>query len=261
MLSSIVRGIKQFFRANFLAGLFVAVPFSITIVFLVWMWGKLQQPLERFFDFTLSSNEGAPWMGFVEAIEKSDARQLLIPLISLILLVIAILLLGILARSIIGQIALNGIENLVGRLPLVGMLYKSLKQLSESVMGSDGHSKFQRAVAVQFPYPGVWAIGFVTGRGANFVPDHPTLFPSEGRNDLLTVFVPTSPIPTAGFMLVVPEKDTINLNVPVQDALKLVVSGGILESKDGAGRPSNVTLAIDRTIQASQDVHAAEQKG
>jgi uncharacterized membrane protein len=259
MLTGAFRGFRSFIRANFLAGVFVAVPFAITVGFLVWLWGRLQAPLERFFNLTMNTTEKAPWTGIVEAIERSDAGPLLIPVISLIILVMLVLLLGIIARSIIGRIAISAVEGMVGRLPLIGMLYKSLKQLSEAVMGSDGESKFQRAVAVQFPYKGVWAIGFVTGRGGAFIPKH-ALLPNAGSDDLLTVFIPTTPLPTAGFMVVVPENETIELDIPVQDALKLVVSGGMLDSKD-SGRTrqqSKLTQVINQGIEAAKP---AEQKG
>lgn len=263
MLTGFFRSLRTFFRANFLAGVFVAVPFAITVVFLGWLWDRLQLPLERFFNFTVNRTDSTPWAGIIDAIEKSDARYVLIPLISLFLVIILLLTLGIIARSIIGRIAISGVESLVGRLPLIGMLYKSLKQLSEAVMSSDGQSKFQRAVAVQFPYKGVWAIGFVTGRGANFVPMHPTLLPNAGSKELLTIFIPTSPLPTAGFMLIVPESETIELDIPVQDALKLVVSGGILDSKDShrSRQPSKLTQVIDERIEAAgSKTLSADQK-
>jgi len=264
MLTGVFRSLRSFFRANFLAGVFVAVPFAITVVFLAYLWRLLQQPLERFFNLTMNPTESMPWAGIVDAIERSDARFLLIPLISLFLLVICVLFLGIIARSIIGRIFISGVEGAVGKLPLIGMLYKSLKQLSEAVMSSDGQSKFQRAVAVQFPYKGVWAIGFVTGRGAGFIPMHPTHLPNAGSKELLTIFIPTSPLPTAGFMLVVPESETIELDIPVQDALKLVVSGGMLDSKEStrSRQPSKLTQVIDKRIEAAgSEPLSADQKG
>lgn len=264
MLTGVYRSLRNFFRANFLAGVFVAVPFAVTVVFLAWLWNSLQAPLERFFNFTINRNDSTPWAGFIDAIEKSDARYVLIPLISLFLVLLLLLLLGIIARSIIGRIFISGVEGAVGKLPLIGMLYKSLKQLSEAVMSSDGQSKFQRAVAVQFPYKGVWAIGFVTGRGAGFIPVHPTHLPNAGSKELLTIFIPTSPLPTAGFMLVVPESETIELDIPVQDALKLVVSGGMLDSKEStrSRQASKLTQVIDKRIEAAgSEPMSADQKG
>ena len=212
----------DFLRANFFAGLFIAVPFAITIVFLAWIWSQINQPLIAIFK-TASKTQEMPWSGILSAIQSSDLSALFVPLVSLTLVLSAILFLGILARSIIGRVALMSVEAVVERVPVVGMLYTSMKQLAEAFRSTDGHSKFQRAVVVQFPYRGSWAIGFVTGKPGSMLP-----IPREKDNDLLTVFVPTTPLPTAGFMVVVAEDDTIALDMPVQDALKLVISGGII---------------------------------
>src|SRR6185295_19411310 len=184
-------------------------------------------PLSSFFQFVTGSqsNEG-PWYKLYHAMTGSKFGEAMIPLIGLLLIFLIVVMLGMVMRSFIGTQILKSIELGLGRLPLVGMLYGSIKQLGEAFISRDGKSKFQRAVAVQFPYPGSSAIGFVTGPGENVLRyvkhDKDTYMTVK----TLTVFVPTSPLPTAGFMLVVPETETMNLDMPVQDALKMVVSGG-----------------------------------
>jgi uncharacterized membrane protein len=158
----VLRALRDFARVNFLAGVFIAVPFAITIVCLAWVWGKLHGPLKKIFEVTIT-DENMPWSDIGMAINDANWGMLVIPLIGLALVLFSVLILGILARSILGRMTLMAIENLIERLPVIGMLYMSLKQLGEAFMGSDGTSKFQRAVGVQFPYKGVWAIGFVTG--------------------------------------------------------------------------------------------------
>jgi uncharacterized membrane protein len=225
MIGTVFRSVRDFLRSNFIAGMFIAVPFAITVVFLVWVWGKVDVPLRQIFDVALTP-DGMPWQGAGSAIDNSEYRRLLIPAISASLVLLCVLILGILTRSIIGRMFLGGLEGLVGRLPVIGMLYMSLKQLGEAFVTTDGKSKFQRAVAVQFPHKDCWAIGFVTGEGATFMPKSAN---SEmAPKKMLTVFVPTTPLPTAGFLMAVAEKDTIPLEMSVQDALKMVVSGGIL---------------------------------
>ncbi len=135
-------------------------------------------------------------------------------------------------RSFIGRKMLKNIEVGVSRLPVVGMLYGSVKQLGDAFISQDGKSKFQRAVAVQFPCPGSWAIGFVTGPGENVLRYVPKDKNTLSLTKTITVFVPTSPLPTAGFMLVVREAETMELDMSVQDALKMVVSGGMLAPTD-----------------------------
>ena len=250
----IFRSIISFLRANLFAGFFIAVPFAITVGFIVWLWIPVDLTVRRVFDIA-GSNEELPWYRVYAAIRNSRYDDIFIPIIGLAILLTAILVLGIMARSIIGRMALVGVENVVGRLPLIGMLYMSLKQLGEAFITTDGKSKFQRAVAVQFPYKGVWAIGFVTGKGAQFMP------PPEGeagldRKVVLTVFVPTTPLPTQGFMLVVPENETLPLEMSVQDALKLVISGGMLSpSESHRQRPhSEITKVVLRTSNQAMEL-------
>ena len=226
MIGTLFRLVRDFLRSNFIAGMFIAVPFAITVVFLVWVWGKINKPLSQI--FAVAFNEDFPLSQVGTAISSSNYGQLLIPVVSACVVLFCVLVLGILTRSIIGRMMLGGVEGLVGRLPVIGMLYMSLKQLGEAFVTTDGKSKFQRAVAVQFPHKGCWAIGFVTGEAATFMPR--AIVDSSGApaGKLLTVFVPTTPLPTAGFLVVVPDSDTMALNLTVQEALKMVVSGGIL---------------------------------
>jgi uncharacterized membrane protein len=248
MVLSLFRSIRSFFRSNFIAGLFIAVPFGITVAALIWVWGKINKPLAQIFDVAVST-EDFPWAGVGTAIEHSNYQNLLVPIVSLMLVLLSVLALGILTRSIIGRIALSGLEGVVARVPIVGMLYMSLKQLGEAFISKDGSSKFQRAVAVQFPYRNAWAIGFVTGKAAAFLPTVPKN--PESPTELISVFVPTTPLPTAGFMIVVPEGETVPLNMTVQDALKLVVSGGIIgpgESRRHAAQPQQALGGVTRIM-------------
>lgn len=247
MLRKIARALRDFLRTNFFAGVFLAVPFAITIIFLAWVWGKIHGPLKQIYENAVS-REDMPWSDIGMAIQDNNYGMLVVPLISLALVLLAVLILGIIARSIIGRMMLLSVENFVARLPVVGMLYSSLKQLGEAFISEDGTSKFQRAVAVQFPYKGVWAIGFVTGNAAD-IQAHMKNTPPEARK-ILTVFVPTTPLPTQGFMLMVPEEETRELNLTVQDALKLVVSGGMIGAGESHRRKS-VTASIPARAPAT----------
>jgi uncharacterized membrane protein len=136
-------------------------------------------------------------------------------------------------------------EQFFVRVPLVGMLYSSVKQLAEAFIGDDGKSKFQSAVLVQFPMKGSWAIGFVTGSATGPLADTmsaPLREEAEGLGlpppDIITVFVPTTPLPTQGFTLVLPRTETRTLPISVEEAIKLVISGGIIAKPgDSAAHP------------------------
>ncbi|MGD0088933.1 MAG: DUF502 domain-containing protein [Planctomycetota bacterium] len=230
MIRRIIRLILGFFRANFFAGLFIALPVGATVGLLIWLWTKLQGPLARVFDIA-EGGDVTPWGSIFAAIESSNLSKLYVPLIGLFIILSAVLFLGIITRSILGRLALTGVESVVAHVPIVGMLYMALKQLGEAFITPEGHSKFERPVAVQFPCKGCWAIGFVTGKALDLL--SAAAQPAEApKQDFLTVFVPTSPLPTNGFMLVVPVEETRPLNMPVQDALALVVSGGIINPGD-----------------------------
>lgn len=264
MIVGIFKAIVRFLRANFIAGVFIAVPFAITIWFLSWAWNYIQSPLNKFFKIAAGPDD-TPWANIFDAIQSSDYNRLFVPMVSLALILFSVLLLGILTRSIIGRMALLGVESVVSRVPIVGMLYSSLKQLGEAFITTDGHSKFQRAVAVQFPYKGCWAIGFVTGKAATFLPPIPNPPAADGgipavqpKAELLTIFVPTTPLPTAGFMIAVPETETLELDMSVQDALKLVVSGGMLSPGEShrLTQKGELTKAVKRGTDRGLEVSA-----
>lgn len=216
--------IRNFLRANLLAGLFIALPFAITIGALVWLWFQLNTPLKEIFKFA-KSQPNTPWYRFLTAINDSASSQYFVPLVSMALIFITVLFLGIVARSIIGRVVLSGVEAVVGHLPIIGVLYNSLKQLGEAISPDPATNKLKRAVAVQFPYKGCWTIGFVTGKASAIVPKLPH---QDGVKERLTVIVLTTPMPTQGFLLMIPEEETVPLDMPVQDAIKLVISGGII---------------------------------
>lgn len=264
MIGKLLRLIIGFFRANFFAGLLIAAPFGATIALLAYLWSKLQGPVKKFCEqvFDIAAGpEDTPWASIFSAVESSNYSKLLVPLIGLLIILVAVLFLGIITRSIVGRVALRGVENVVAHVPVVGMLYMSLKQLGVAFMTPEGHSKFERAVAVQFPYKDCWAIGFVTGNGSDMLPG--TAQP-EGRpqKQLLTIFVPSTPLPTNGFMIVVPKDETRALDMPVQDALKLVVSGGIINPRESQRAPkeSQVTKVIRREVDEKLKLGAGSDK-
>lgn len=229
MLFRVFRSFRQFLRDNFFAGVFVTVPFAVTIACLAWVWQQIDDPLRSFFNLvTGSAKKEGPWTTLLHAITESNYSNATVPLLGLVLIIILVMIIGMIMRSIIGRVLLKSIEAMVTRLPVIGMLYGSVKQLGDAFITKDGHSKFQRAVAVQFPYPGSWAIGFVTGPGENVLKHVPANKNTVRLIKMLTVFVPTSPLPTQGFMVLVPESETMELDMPVQDALKMVVSGGMI---------------------------------
>jgi uncharacterized membrane protein len=164
----------------------------------------------------------------------------MIPFLGLCVLILTILFLGMLVRSILGRHLLWVFENLLRRLPVAGVLYGAIKQLLEAFLSSSGTERFRNAVLVQFPIEGSWVIGFLTGSACQPLSDamKRTLIGKTGAEEqpapeIVTIFVPTTPLPTQGFTLILPRSATKDLNLSVQEAIKLVISGGI--ATEGSG--------------------------
>ena len=147
-----------------------------------------------------------------------------IPGLGLIIVFTFTTLVGSLATGLFGRTLIRIWENILNRMPVVRSVYSAIKQILETVMAAQSDA-FRQAVLVQYPRKDIWAIGFVTGSTKGEV----------GKNvseKMINVFMPTTPNPTSGFLLFFPEKDLIYLKMSVEDALKLVVSGGMVIPKD-----------------------------
>lgn len=131
-----------------------------------------------------------------------------------------ILFIGFMARNIIGQWLLNLSEEVLHRIPVAGSIYKTIKQILTALFASSG-KRFRRVVLIEYPRKGAWSLGFVTG---NLMAN----FHGQGEENWVTVFIPTTPNPTSGWYAVVHETDTVEVSISVEDAFKLLISGGIV---------------------------------
>ncbi|MGM0382325.1 MAG: DUF502 domain-containing protein [Thermodesulfobacteriota bacterium] len=146
--------------------------------------------------------------------------QFYIPGLGLILVVIIILVVGLLTRNFIGGKIVRFGENIVNRIPFVRSLYTGVKQLMEAFF-IQKNDAFKRVGLLEYPRRGIYVLGFVTGESKGEVQS------KTGKN-MINVFVPTSPNPTSGFYILIPEDDLIILDMSVEDAFKLIISGGML---------------------------------
>ena len=137
-------------------------------------------------------------------------------------------LVGWLTTNILGRFFVRISEYFVDRMPVIRTLYGSIKQILETIMASQSQA-FREAVLVEYPRKGVWAIGFLTGETKG---EAQSLTPK----DTVNVFVPTTPNPTSGFLLFFPKEDIKKLDMSVEEAVKLVVSAGIITPEDGGGK-------------------------
>ena len=143
-----------------------------------------------------------------------------IPGLGVVLTVVTVLVTGVLASNILGQRLLLFWENILGRIPVVKTIYSGVKQVSDTLFAPGGQA-FRKALLVPYPRPGSWTIAFLTGKPGGDVANHL-------RGEYVSVYVPTTPNPTSGFFLMMPRADVIELDMSVDEALKYVISMGVV---------------------------------
>lgn len=212
---------KQDLKNDLIAGLLVAIPFATTI----WLSINVGTWVVNF--LTRIPSQINPFDGL-----KPPLVSVLNLLVGLAVPLLAILLIGLMARNFVGRWLLNVSEELLQAIPLAGAVYKTLKQLLETLLKDSGN-KFRRVVLVEYPRRGIWALAFVTGTlHSDILAKMP-----EG---MLNLFIPTTPNPTTGWYAIVAEQDVVDLEMSIEDAFKVLISGGIVN-------PSN--LAVDSLSQ------------
>ncbi|WP_224086874.1 DUF502 domain-containing protein [Nostoc sp. MS1] len=201
--------LKQDLKNDLIAGLLVVIPLATTI----WLTITIASWVIDF--LTQVPKQLNPFDGLHPILVNilNLAVGLAVPLLS-------ILVIGLMARNIAGRWLLDFGERLLQAIPLAGQVYKTLKQLLETLL-KDSNGKFRRVILVEYPRRGIWAIAFVTGVMS-------TEIQSQMPRPMLSVFIPTTPNPTTGWYAVVPEDEVVNLSMSVEDAFKVIVSGGIV---------------------------------
>lgn len=202
-------------RAYFLAGVLVTTPLAVTIALASWLIDFVDSrvvpliPLKYNPDFYLKE-----YLGY----------EIGLPGLGLIVLVVFITLVGALTAGFLGRMVLRFYENMLNRMPVIRSVYGATKQILETVLQRQSNA-FRQPVLVEYPRRGIWAIGFITGRTEGEVQN---LIADE----LINVFLPTTPNPTSGFLLFVPKEDLIKLDMSVEEAIKMVISAGIVTPPD-----------------------------
>ncbi len=166
------------------------------------------------------------WAGF-QGVDRWFAR-LGIPIVSLLLTLLLIYLVGLLAGNLAGRRLLVAAESWILRIPLIRSIYGSARQLLDA-FSVDGREHFSRVVVIQYPRRGVWTVGFVTRESQH------SMSGPDGDVPTIPIFLPTTPNPTSGWMVLVPHSEVVTLQMTIEEGLKLVVSGGIV-SPDDLGR-------------------------
>ena len=194
------------------AGLLVWLPLAITIWVLSWLLGAM----DGVFASLLSATQAVLPESARAGLEQ--ARH--IPGLGVLVMVLGLLATGMFAANIFGQWWLRQWDAILGKIPIVKSIYNSVKQVSDTLFSTNGNA-FREAVLVQYPRAGSWTIAFVTGRPGGEVAAH---LPG----DYVSVYVPTTPNPTSGFFLMMPRADVLALRMSVDEALKYVISMGVV---------------------------------
>ncbi len=193
-------------RTYFISGLLIWLPIWVTLLFLKFLFDLLSKSL------LLLPHQYQP-----EAIFGFN-----IPGAGVILTIGVIFLTGLIAANFIGQRLLEWGDALMGRIPLVRSIYTGVKQVTQTLFTPGGQS-FRQVLLVQYPCKGVWSIAFQTGTASKSVEE-------ALKNDaLVTYFIPTTPNPTSGFLMMAPKSEVIELNMSVDQALKFVISLGVVQ--------------------------------
>jgi uncharacterized membrane protein len=201
-------------RKWLLAGLLVVVPVAITVWVLQWIIGTLDQTL----------------LILPQAWQPDRLIGIHIPGFGVLLTLAILLLVGAVASNFVGKKLVRVGDAIVTRIPVVRSIYSSVKQVSDTLFSESGNA-FRTAVLIQWPREGIWTIGFVTGSPGGDVSNY-----LRGE-EFVSVYVPTTPNPTGGYFVMLRKSDCIELKMSVDDALKYVVSMGVVAPQQKITRP------------------------
>ena len=192
------------FRRYLIAGLLVWVPLIVT--------GMIIKFLVDMLDFTILL---LPPSWRPEAILGFS-----VPGTGVVVAIVIVFVTGLVAANIVGRKLFDSGDAIVDRIPLVSSIYSAVKQVMRTVL-DDGGQSFKRVLMVEYPRKGLWTLGFQTGVGVGEVQQ-------RTEQDVVTVFIPTTPNPTSGFVIMVPREDAVELDMSVEDGLKFVMSLGVV---------------------------------
>lgn len=192
-------------RAYLIAGVLVAAPITITAWLIIAIVNFIDNRVERLIPPAYNPEQYLPFS---------------LPGLGVIAMIVFLIVVGMFATNFLGRFFVRIGENILDRLPIVRSLYSATKQIFETVFANQSDA-FREVVMVEYPRKGMWVIGFLTGRSKGEVQ-------AKTGDDTVNIFVPTTPNPTSGFLLFVPEKDIIHMDMTVEEGIKLVVSAGIV---------------------------------
>ena len=217
-------------KRYFVTGLLIWIPLGITLLVLNWLISTMDQSLEL----------------LPSRLRPESLWGVHIFGLGTLLTILVVFLTGVLARNFLGQRLVRFWEGVLARIPVVKSIYYGVKQVSDTILADTGLA-FRKVLLVQYPRPGSWTIAFQTGRPGGDVVNHL-------RGEYVSVYVPTTPNPTSGFFLMMPRADVIELDMTVDEALKYVISMGVVAPEGGNGNAAP-PIATSETTRRAETVN------
>lgn len=195
---------RRLLKRYFITGLLIWVPLAIT----AWVLSLIVRTMDQ------------SLLLLPEAIRPERLLGIYIPGIGALLTLLVVFLTGLITANIIGQKLVRFWEGALARIPVVKSIYYSVKQVSDTLFSGNGEA-FRKVLLVRYPHPEAWSVAFQTGSPPREVSQH-------SDDEMVSVFIPTAPSPVNGFFFFVRKRDTIELDISVDDALKYIVSMGVV---------------------------------
>lgn len=212
-------------RNAFIAGILVLLPISVTLVVINFLIDKIGSPSSKLFFATIDPN-----------LRAHPGINLLLDAAAVLIVVLLITGVGLFSNYFFGRLFIKATEKIIERLPFISVVYKTVKQIVDT-FSEQNKAVFQKCVLVEYPRKGMYSLGFLTSE-------------NDGETQVKTgqvvvnVFVPTTPNPTSGYLLMVPKEDIILLDMSIGDGMKLVISGGaVVPSYDKNKNQINLDFA------------------
>ena len=212
---SIMRGIKR----SFLRGLAALLPALLTLIVLVFGISFLHTYVGRYVNIAIKYVMHWTTGLTMEWIDAWYAERFL-GVLGVVVAIVGLIAVAYFVGTFIGNRLGRFFESWMTRMPVIRRIYPGAKQVTEFFF-SEKQVEFRRVVAIEYPRRGTWSVGFVTGRGLKAVSDH-------AGQELLTVFVPSSPTPITGYVVAVPRREVVDLAITVDQAFEYTISGGVI---------------------------------
>lgn len=211
---------SRLLRQYFITGLLVWLPMAVTVWVVTWLYG-LFDGISR--NVLQASNAVFPGQALLAKISSA-------PGVGVLMVLLIIVLTGVFVTNIFGQWAVRQWDRMMNRIPVVRSIYTSVKQVSDTLFSGSGNA-FSKALLIRYPHNEAWAMAFLTGKPGGEVA-------RKLEGDYVSAFIPTTPNPTSGFFIMLPRSHVIELDMSVDDALKYIISMGVVVP----GGPANPAL-------------------